>query len=1082
MNRYRHTNINRLIWKRGFSDKKKTLFKPASYVSEENMLAYFFMMFYADEVAESMGRVGMQMDQVEGQIHLADCLPNLNLIYLKWNTGKAQLAKKSGFLKKFIFTTKAATAKAVNFIAGKKVKICFVYSKYFAIIKKYITTKKSRLVESNVINDYLKLLVFLDRKSRRCFYTLHSFPFFKTIKKYYLQMTHLTSGFSRTIKNLTGSRKAGKCVIWGVGVCLLLALLLPTGVCAENVKYDSLLVWRADGAGDYTMPVIAANSRYVSLPVIVSKSLITSVTVTWAFEGEVSMEVSADGGSHFTPVVCGLPLTKDFTQGTNLRWRATVGLDSSLSEVRISYKDASGLEGSFGTPELSGFPYRKKFIIKNTGLQPLYNYQVNLKLGEADEILDADVHCSGQATGDFKSIRFTLADGKTLIPYYLENISGASDKRVAEFVLKIPQIPVGPLPLYVYYGSSQAENLSDGRKVFDFYDDFKSDELNKDVWRESLLSGGSVAMDSGGLVLDAASILTKDFVFHSGLIEFSSTLVTGNEARLIIRQGDSQLGTDKSQVAYSSTYSGAQHCIAVGDIVKANEPNAVTQGVTYDYSVKVLGDEITFERYSQAFGEKQASITYIDTNGLKEGSLGLKAAAVARGANATVFHWVRVRKYVEPSPIVDTEQTSEEEKVNSAYFDGIALSAKGNLVVKEGYREGIYITPVTLASLEVRIISPSWEGEGARVDITADGGKSAYLNCDNFNYYYAPEGDFESGTNIKARVVLKNKDAFLKELNLQYAAGKIVLLAPNGTEIVNTGLPKEISWTAWDYDKTYPIKIELSLDGGKTYSLITDRANNTGAYSWRVPVNADLFTTDARIRISDANDAAVFDTSDADFAILPPGLDVEQYDAIIAAGGRVSLAGKAVYGASLDKGEQKVYTATAVGGTQSVTGETTETTEAMPISERKVPVFDLNSLLETGGRRSGTKLYDLLIKVSGNQNLDSAQNSAGLYKTGDVVLAKPHGYNWSETERNSYLIIQVYLTDKEAADVMSSGEDLSGTYTEDHVPIPSTQRRNKRVNIEKFGITRNDVGKKTFQAMQAILEGNALKVDLIEEK
>ncbi|MFY0573967.1 PPC domain-containing protein [Cystobacter fuscus] len=60
------------------------------------------------------------------------------------------------------------------------------------------------------------------------------------------------------------------------------------------------------------------------------------------------------------------------------------------------------------------------------------------------------------------------------------------------------------------------------------------------------------------------------------------------------------------------------------------------------------------------------------------------------------------------------------------------------------------------------------------------------------------------------------------------------------------------------------MKLEYTTDGS-TWNVIADSIPATdGGYTWQVPASA---TTTARVRVSDASEAAVADTSDADFAI-----------------------------------------------------------------------------------------------------------------------------------------------------------------------------------------------------------------------
>ena len=364
--------------------------------------------------------------------------------------------------------------------------------------------------------------------------------------------------------------------------CLFLTIFPVAGfsfvsasAAAEAVTYESALVWRADGTGDYAIPEISENTTYVSNSDIVAKGDIKSITATWTFEGSVTIFVSADGGLHYAPVVNGVPLTTGFPIGTTLKWKAVVGTESKLTEVRISYTDSSGVAGGFGAPELSSFKYRKSFKLSGSSAADLFNYQTKITLGESSAVRGADVSCDGHILADFNDVRFVSADGETPLPFTLEKISGAKPGRTAEFFVKVPQVPSSSLLLYVYYGNPAAANFSDPNKTFDFYENFTTGAaaLDKDKWVTHISPGGSSSLSKNGLLLDAASVMAKDFQFKGGVIEYAATPQTGFETRLIIRDSSPDVESDAGQVAYSSAYKDAEHCIAVGKIVKANVAN-----------------------------------------------------------------------------------------------------------------------------------------------------------------------------------------------------------------------------------------------------------------------------------------------------------------------------------------------------------------------------------------------------------------------------------------------------------------------------------------------------------------------------
>ncbi len=93
----------------------------------------------------------------------------------------------------------------------------------------------------------------------------------------------------------------------------------------------------------------------------------------------------------------------------------------------------------------------------------------------------------------------------------------------------------------------------------------------------------------------------------------------------------------------------------------------------------------------------------------------------------------------------------------------------------------------------------------------------------------------------------------------------ITVSSPNGGESWAGGSPQSISWTSTGVTN---VKLEYTLDG-TTWTLITSSFSaSTGFYGWTVPSNA---TTTARVRVSDASNSAISDTSNAPFTITTSG-------------------------------------------------------------------------------------------------------------------------------------------------------------------------------------------------------------------
>lgn len=317
----------------------------------------------------------------------------------------------------------------------------------------------------------------------------------------------------------------------------------------------------------------------------------------------------------------------------------------------------SGTAGA--SPE--GFKFRKALHINGSPPLSLSQYQVRVRLGETDKSPGAHLCLGRHAKADFSDVRFFLEDGKTPVPFYLERVTGEPGLRVAYFFARVPSIPPQGVTLYVYYGNADAASASSPEDTFDFYDDFKHFSPDGAKWRLHRAPGGSWSVSDEGLKLDAASIVSKDFMFRGGVIEFSATAETGYEVQAIIRDPDLDSDADITQTVYASAHSGAEHAIAVGNIVRVNARHRIAAVTRYDYRVIAIGPDIVFERYAPGFSVKQAGAVHRDLEGPREGFLGLKTSGPGLGRNLTTYHWIRARKYVSREPFPETRPDAVEE-------------------------------------------------------------------------------------------------------------------------------------------------------------------------------------------------------------------------------------------------------------------------------------------------------------------------------------------------------------------------------------------------------------------------------------
>jgi len=102
------------------------------------------------------------------------------------------------------------------------------------------------------------------------------------------------------------------------------------------------------------------------------------------------------------------------------------------------------------------------------------------------------------------------------------------------------------------------------------------------------------------------------------------------------------------------------------------------------------------------------------------------------------------------------------------------------------------------------------------------------------------------------------------------------VLKPNGGETLKAGDPYTISWDDFG-NQGENVRIEISRNGGSSWSLITSSTANDGSYKWTVSLPG---STQCRIRITSTSDPSYTDTSDADFTIdasgIPPDINLKE--------------------------------------------------------------------------------------------------------------------------------------------------------------------------------------------------------------
>lgn len=136
--------------------------------------------------------------------------------------------------------------------------------------------------------------------------------------------------------------------------------------------------------------------------------------------------------------------------------------------------------------------YRKRLLYSRKD-GALSGIQVKILVGESVGSTGYDVHCAGHCDSAFNDLRFTNNSGKTLLPYWIESVSGTTPNQTATVWVKLDNVAQGSSIFYLYYGYAAAPAGSDGPDTFELFDDFEWGTENDPASN----SGGSVTWVTG---------------------------------------------------------------------------------------------------------------------------------------------------------------------------------------------------------------------------------------------------------------------------------------------------------------------------------------------------------------------------------------------------------------------------------------------------------------------------------------------------------------------------------------------------------------------------------------------------------
>jgi len=226
----------------------------------------------------------------------------------------------------------------------------------------------------------------------------------------------------------------------------------------------------------------------------------------------------------------------------------------------------------------AGWAYRRSITVSNPTGSTLNDFQIHVMLDSTFSFANAQ-----NGGGD---IRFTLGDGTTQVPYWIENWTSGSQ---ASIWVRTPSIPPAGTTLFMYYGNPSAASVSDGNGTFYFFDDF------------SYTSGGSPAIDPSKWSFPAGPY---GFSNAGGMLQYSGSVGAG--PRALAMSGGSTITFTDGIVEYSLQGNGGFD--EVGLVFRGQNPEVANSYVFYP---SIWNSQNTWSLYSRLSGIE----TYINRGG-----------------------------------------------------------------------------------------------------------------------------------------------------------------------------------------------------------------------------------------------------------------------------------------------------------------------------------------------------------------------------------------------------------------------------------------------------------------------------------
>jgi hypothetical protein len=307
---------------------------------------------------------------------------------------------------------------------------------------------------------------------------------------------------------------------------------------------------------------------------------------------------------------------------------------------------------------LSGWPYRKSITLSRAS-GAVTNYQMKLLVGESSGATGENVDCNGLCLSTFNDLRFTKADGTTLLDYWIESISGTTPNQLATVWIEFDSIGTDATTFYMYYGKAKATAASSGADTFLFFDDFDADSIDTSKWNVEL----NPTTASSILTCNAAGeyVYSKDDWNQNVALRSKARLSTGTTSTHIgvlgFRVGDDV--TPLTELLSNHHAGGYDSAVNYVNAEAWGASNIGASNVEKLYDIAWLSGKTRFAYNNGAWVDITTQVPSSD--------LPIILGNWSTSGQAT-FDWVFVRSYLEVEPAWGTWGDAERMAVPACYL------------------------------------------------------------------------------------------------------------------------------------------------------------------------------------------------------------------------------------------------------------------------------------------------------------------------------------------------------------------------------------------------------------------------------